>query len=120
MSNPADCPGELDHHIINATDKRGQTERCAARWVVRNRPGGVWDGPAGFREAPAGSSVVAGFDLLEERTRQLAEMCSSRSLRQLRQMLKDDELDLVIVATRSHEHVAMAIQAMKAGQGCAC
>ena len=60
--------------------------------------------------------VVAGFDLLEERTRQLAEMCSSRVYGSYRQMLKDDELDLVIVATRSHEHVAMAIQAMKAGR----
>jgi scyllo-inositol 2-dehydrogenase (NADP+) len=60
--------------------------------------------------------VVAGFDLLEERTRQLAEMCSSRVYRSYAEMLKDDELDLVIVATRSHEHVAMALQAMKAGR----
>ncbi|MGD0462058.1 MAG: Gfo/Idh/MocA family oxidoreductase [Tepidisphaeraceae bacterium] len=60
--------------------------------------------------------VVAGFDLLEERTRQLAEMCSSRVYGSYAQMLKDDELDLVIVATRSHEHVAMALQAMKAGR----
>jgi scyllo-inositol 2-dehydrogenase (NADP+) len=60
--------------------------------------------------------VVAGFDLLEERTRQLAEMCSSRVYSSYGRMLKDDELDLVIVATRSHEHVAMALQAMKGGR----
>ncbi len=60
--------------------------------------------------------VVAGFDLLEERTRQLAQMCSSRVYNSYGEMLKDDELDLVIVATRSHEHVAMAVQAMKAGR----
>jgi scyllo-inositol 2-dehydrogenase (NADP+) len=60
--------------------------------------------------------VVAGFDLLEERTRQLAEMCSSRVYHSYAEMLKDDDLDLVIVATRSHEHVAMAMQAMKAGR----
>ncbi len=60
--------------------------------------------------------VVAGFDVLEERTRQLAELCSSRVYSSYGRMLKDDELDLVIVATRSHEHVPMALQAMKAGK----
>jgi predicted dehydrogenase len=54
--------------------------------------------------------------LLKERTRQLAEMCSSRAYHSYAEMLKDDDLDLVIVATRSHEHVAMAMQAMKAGR----
>jgi predicted dehydrogenase len=60
--------------------------------------------------------VVAGFDLLEQRTRQLAEMCSSRIYSSYGQLLKDDELELVIVATRSNEHVAMALQAMRAGK----
>ncbi len=60
--------------------------------------------------------VVAGFDLLEERTRQLAEICSSRVYASYARMLKDEEVELVIVATRSHEHVRMAIQALKAGK----
>jgi predicted dehydrogenase len=60
--------------------------------------------------------VVAGFDLLEDRTRQLAEICSSRVYTTYSQMLKDEEVELVIVATRSHEHVRMAIQALKAGK----
>jgi predicted dehydrogenase len=60
--------------------------------------------------------VVAGFDVLEERARQLAEICLSRVCRSYQQMLDDDELDLIIVATRSQEHVAMSLQAMKAGR----
>jgi scyllo-inositol 2-dehydrogenase (NADP+) len=60
--------------------------------------------------------VIAGFDLLEERTRQLAEICSSRIYPTYARMLKDDDVELVIVATRSHEHVPMAIQALKAGK----
>jgi len=60
--------------------------------------------------------VVAGFDLLEERTRQLAEICSSRVYTSYAQMLKDDEVELVIVATRSHEHVPMAMKALRAGK----
>jgi predicted dehydrogenase len=60
--------------------------------------------------------VVAGFDLLSERTRQLAEICGSRQYTRFEQMLQDEEVELVIVATRSHEHVPMALQAMKAGK----
>jgi scyllo-inositol 2-dehydrogenase (NADP+) len=60
--------------------------------------------------------VVAGFDLLVERTRQLAEICSSRVYASFKQMLADDEVELVIVATRSHEHVRMAMQALKGGK----
>jgi predicted dehydrogenase len=60
--------------------------------------------------------VIAGFDLLEERTRQLAEMCSSRVYTDYEQMLKDEEVELVIVATRSHEHVQTSTQALQAGK----
>jgi scyllo-inositol 2-dehydrogenase (NADP+) len=60
--------------------------------------------------------VVAGFDLLEDRMRQLQEICGSRAYSSYKQLLSDDEVELVIVATRSHEHVPMAIQAMRAGK----
>jgi predicted dehydrogenase len=60
--------------------------------------------------------VIAGYDLLEERTRQLAEICSSRVCASYRELLADPDIELVIVATRSNEHVAMAIEAMKAGK----
>jgi scyllo-inositol 2-dehydrogenase (NADP+) len=60
--------------------------------------------------------VVAGFDLLEERTRQLQEICGSRAYSSYEEFLADEEVELVIVATRSHEHVPMAIEAMKAGK----
>jgi scyllo-inositol 2-dehydrogenase (NADP+) len=79
-------------------------------------------GRAGFNmvrrdlEKHSNIKVIAGFDLLEERTRQLAEICSSRVYTTFKQMLKDEDLELVIVATRSHEHVPMAIQALKAGK----
>src|ERR1700743_3214198 len=61
-------------------------------------------------------NVIAGFDLLEERTRQLAEVCSSRVYTSYKQMLKDADVELIIVATRSREHVPMALQALKAGK----
>ena len=60
--------------------------------------------------------VVAGFDLLRERTRQLAEICGSRQYTGFDQLLSDEEVELVIVATRSHEHVPMGLRAMKAGK----
>jgi len=60
--------------------------------------------------------VIGGFDIECERARQLAKICSSRVYRSYDEMLEDDDLDLVIVATRSQEHVPMALQAMKAGR----
>jgi predicted dehydrogenase len=61
-------------------------------------------------------NVMAGFDLLPERAEQLAGICGSKVYSSYEQMLSDPELELVIVATRSHEHVPMAIAALKAGK----
>lgn len=61
-------------------------------------------------------NVIAGFDILPERTRQLAEICASRIYDSYEQILGDDQIELVIVATRSHEHVPMVLQALKAGK----
>lgn len=60
--------------------------------------------------------VVAGYDLLPERAEKLASLCGSRVCNSFEALLADDEIELIIVATRSHEHVPMAIQALKAGR----
>src|SRR5450432_1281835 len=60
--------------------------------------------------------VAAGFDILPERGEQLAELCGSRICGSFEELLADDELELIIVATRSHEHVPMAMGALKAGR----
>jgi scyllo-inositol 2-dehydrogenase (NADP+) len=60
--------------------------------------------------------IVAGFDVIEERAQALAAICSSRAYSDFEQFLADKEVELVVIATRSHEHVPMAIAAMKAGK----
>jgi predicted dehydrogenase len=60
--------------------------------------------------------VAAGFDLLPERGEQLAAMCGARICNTFDELLADDELDLIIVATRSHEHVPMALEVLRAGR----
>jgi predicted dehydrogenase len=61
-------------------------------------------------------NVVAGFDILPERAEQLADICGSKICTSYAQMLADPDLDLIIVATRSHEHVPMTLQALRAGK----
>ena len=60
--------------------------------------------------------VVAGFDLLPERAQQLRSICNSRIAATFADLLADPEIDLIIVATRSHEHVEMATAALQAGK----
>jgi predicted dehydrogenase len=60
--------------------------------------------------------VVAGFDLIRERSQELAGLLGSAVCTDYRQMLRDPAIELVIVATRSHEHVPMAIEALEAGK----
>jgi scyllo-inositol 2-dehydrogenase (NADP+) len=60
--------------------------------------------------------VVGGFDVLPERMEQLTAICGARGYSSYLEMVEDDDVELIIVATRSHEHVATASQAMKAGK----
>jgi scyllo-inositol 2-dehydrogenase (NADP+) len=60
--------------------------------------------------------VVAGFDLIEDRARQLSALCGSKAYTTFDAMLDDPDIELVIVATRSHEHVPMTIKALRAGR----
>ncbi len=60
--------------------------------------------------------VVAGFDLIEDRARQLSALCGSKVYTSFDAMLEDNDIELIIVATRSHEHVPMALRALRAGR----
>jgi len=60
--------------------------------------------------------VVAGFDLIPERAEELSDLLGSAVHIDFQQMLDDPTVELVIVATRSYEHVPMAIQALQAGK----
>lgn len=60
--------------------------------------------------------VVAAFDLLEERARELSDLCGAKCCASFDELLEDENVELVIIATRSHEHEPMALRAMKAGK----
>jgi len=58
--------------------------------------------------------VTSSFDVLPERTRKLQDLCGARPYDDLNAFLRDDQTDAVIIATRSFEHVPMAIAALRA------
>jgi scyllo-inositol 2-dehydrogenase (NADP+) len=60
--------------------------------------------------------VVAGFDLIEDRARQLSALCGSKAYTSFDGLLEDPDVELLIVATRSHEHVPMTLRALRAGR----
>jgi predicted dehydrogenase len=60
--------------------------------------------------------VVAGFDILEERARRLAAICGSEVHTTFKQLLADPRIELIIIATRSNEHLPMTLAALRAGK----
>ncbi len=60
--------------------------------------------------------IVGGFDILEERTRQLAQLVEGKPFTSFEQILNSGEVELVIIATRSHQHFEMTQQALRAGK----
>jgi predicted dehydrogenase len=60
--------------------------------------------------------IVAGFDILQDRAVQLASLCGCEVHTSFQQLLADDRIELVIIATRSNEHVPMTLQALRAGK----
>jgi predicted dehydrogenase len=60
--------------------------------------------------------VVAAYDLLGERAQELSQLCGSKCCESFAELLAERDVELVIVATRSSEHVSMAIEVMKAGK----
>lgn len=60
--------------------------------------------------------IQAGFDVLPERALQLRDIFGSTPHASFEQLLDDDEVELVIIATRSDTHAALAVQALQAGK----
>ena len=60
--------------------------------------------------------IVGVFDLLRERSQELAQKLNCRVYDSYAQMLADPTVELVVVATRSIEHTPMAIEGLAAGK----
>jgi predicted dehydrogenase len=60
--------------------------------------------------------IVGVFDLLRDRSDEMAKQLSCRVYDSYEQLLADPEVELVVVATRSIEHTPMAIQGLASGK----
>jgi predicted dehydrogenase len=58
--------------------------------------------------------IVAGCDLIEERAQKVADEFGARAYTDYKKLLKDQNVELVVVATRSHTHGPIAIEALNA------
>ncbi len=64
--------------------------------------------------------VVAVCDRLEERTKEAVEAFGCRAYADYRALLADPEVDLVVNATQSMDHVPVSIEALEAGKMVLC
>ncbi|MBV8781897.1 MAG: Gfo/Idh/MocA family oxidoreductase [Phycisphaerae bacterium] len=60
--------------------------------------------------------IVGAFDLLPERIKAMADRVSCRIYHSFEELLGDPNVDLVVIATRSIDHVPMGKQALAAGK----
>lgn len=60
--------------------------------------------------------VQAGFDLLHDRALQLRDVFGSTAHSSFDELLEDDHVELVVIATRSDTHARLAIKALQAGK----
>lgn len=60
--------------------------------------------------------VVAGYDVIAERAERLAAVFGSTPHDSFDALLTDDAVELVVIATRSDTHAALAMQALRAGK----
>lgn len=60
--------------------------------------------------------IVAGFDVIPERALQLRDIFGSTAHTSFEDLLDDDNVHLVVIATRSDTHARLAIQALNAGK----
>jgi len=60
--------------------------------------------------------IVACTDLLANRAHAVAAAVGARAVRDLDALVKDPEVELVVISTRSNEHAAMAAKALRAGK----
>lgn len=63
-----------------------------------------------------GFELVAVCDLEEERIKEAQDASGCKGYKRLADMLKNDDIELVVVATQSKDHEPMAIKASKAGK----
>ncbi|MCL4505469.1 MAG: Gfo/Idh/MocA family oxidoreductase [Chloroflexi bacterium] len=61
-------------------------------------------------------TIVAACDVVPDRQRRMAERYRCRAYGDIRELVKDNEAELVSIATRSPDHVAHAILALEAGK----
>lgn len=64
--------------------------------------------------------VAAVYDPIEERRKEAKERFSCREYSDFNSFLKDEEVELVIVATPSYLHAPQTIEALKAGKNVVC
>jgi len=60
--------------------------------------------------------IVAGCDVLKERAEKLAAAQGAAAYTDFKKFLKDPNIELVVIATRSIDHGPMTIEALKAGK----
>lgn len=95
-----------------ATTKRHDAIRIGLCGIGRTGFGRVRREISPLRECV----IAAGCDAIRERAEQLAQECGSRVHDSFESLLADDEVDVIVIATRSHQHAEMAIAALDAGK----
>lgn len=65
-------------------------------------------------------NVVAVFDPLEERRKEAVNRFGCRAYPDFNSLIRDDEAELVVVATPSHLHAPQTIEALKSGKNVVC
>ncbi len=73
-----------------------------------------------FEKCPNLYKVVAVFDPLEERRLEAVQRFGCRAHSDFDSLIRDDRVEMVVVATPSHLHAAQTIQALEAGKKVVC
>ncbi len=69
-----------------------------------------------LQQRPHQFQIVAGADEIRKRARRLAKATGAKVYVDYMDLLADDDVELVVIATRSNTHVAFAYQALQAGK----
>lgn len=120
----------LKPQIIQGFEDQGANPETSGGWVpVSDRK--IRVGIAGYGVCKFGASfgfqnhpnveIVAVTDLFPDRCSQLAKVCScSKTYPSLEEMVKDDKIEAVFIATDAPSHAKHTIEAMKHGKHVAC
>ena len=60
--------------------------------------------------------IVAACDLIEERCKKVADATGCRTYARVEDLVRDEEVELVVIATRSNDHYRHAVMALEAGK----